>query len=563
MGAAIALVQRTFTRNGPGFRLGAVLRENDMHKARVRLGLFLISAVLAIAMPAQAAKELFRGNAGEPKSLDPHRAAGTWENHIIGDMLMGLYTEAANASPILGAADSVKTSPDGLRWTFHIRPHSWSDGKPVTAHDFVFAYRRIMDPKFAAEYCEILYPIKNATKVNKGELPVDKLGVSAPDAQTLIIELENPAPFLPQLLTHYTAFPLPKHAIDKYKNDWIKPGKMVSNGPYVLLEWRPNDHITLVKNAKFYDAANVKIDRVTFYPLEDDLAALKRYRAGEIDLQERWPLTERTWLKANIPTEARSFIYLGVTYLTFNVTKKPFNDFRVRKAVAEAIDRKAIEHNIFFDSYGKETGSFLPPGLPGVEHTAVVPYAKMSMEARRAEAKQLLAAAGYGPATPLRFALNFNGNPDNKRQAVAIQAMMKQIGVQVELRASEPKVHYDLLKARDFEAATAAWVFDYSDAKNVLYLFQSTTVQLNYGGYSNPAYDALMLRADAEPDGKARAKLLGQAHAILMKDLPAAPIFNQLDRPLVKPYVLNFVENQRRVFRTRWMDIGDRNAKRR
>ena len=124
-----------------------------------------------------------RGNAGEPKSLDPHRATGTWENNIIGDMLLGLYTEAADATPILGAADKAETSADGLRWTFHIRPHTWSDGKPVVAGDFVFAMRRILDPKFAAEYCEILFPIKNAVKVNKGELPVDQLGVSAPDAE--------------------------------------------------------------------------------------------------------------------------------------------------------------------------------------------------------------------------------------------------------------------------------------------------------------------------------------------------------------------------------------------
>ena len=529
-----------------------------MRQTWAKIGSLIVAAALALALPAHAEKELFRGNAGEPKSLDPHRATGTWENHIIGDMLMGLYTEAADATPILGAADDVKTSADGLRWTFHIRPHTWSDGKPVTANDFVFAYRRIFDPKFAAEYREILYPIKNAVKVSEGKLSLDKLGVSAPDAQTLVIELENPAPYLPQLLTHYTAFPLPQHVVEKYKNEWVKPGKMVTNGPYMLLEWRPNDHITLVKNPKFYDAANVKIDRVTFYPLEDDLAALKRYRGGEVDIQERWPLTERKWLKENIPNEARSFTYLGVTYATFNMTKKPFNDVRVRKAVAEAIDRHVLEKDIFFDSYGKEAFSFLPPGLGGVEHSAEVPYAKMTMDARRAEAKQLLAAAGYGPDKPLRFGFNYNNYPDNKRQAVAIQAMMKQIGVEVELLPGEPKVHYDNLKTKNFEAALAAWVFDFSDAKNILYLFESTTGQLNYGGYSNPAYDAVMKRADAEPNGEMRAKLLGQAHTMLMTDLPAAPIFYQLDRPLVKPYVLNFVENERRVFRSRWMDIGDK-----
>lgn len=532
-------------------------------RSRVRkswLGIGLVAAMtaMAAASPALAEKELIRGNAGEPKSLDPHRATGTWENHIIGDMLMGLYTEAADASPILGAAEKAEPSPDGMRWTFKIRPHTWSDGKPVSSTDFVFALRRILDPKFAAEYAEILYPIKNATKVNKGELPVAQLGVSAPDAQTLVIDLEYPAPYLPQLLTHYTSFPLPQHVVEKYQSDWVKPGNMVSNGAYVLQSWRPHDHITLVKNAKFYDAANVKVDKVTFYPLEDDLAALKRYRNGEVDLTERWPLTEHKWLKSNIPNEARSFTQLSVSYTTFNMTKPPFNDARVRRAVAEAIDRQVLERDIFFNSYGKEATSFLPPGLGGVERLAEVPYKGKSMDERRADAKRLLAEAGYGPGKPLKFTYHFITSPDFKRAAVAIQAMMKQIGAEMELVPGEPKVHYDNLKTKNYEAANAAWVFDYADAKNILYLFQSTTVQQNYPGYNNPEFDTLMTRANNEPDAAKRAQFLGQAHALLMRDLPAAPVFNPYQRTLIKPYVLNFVENPRDVFRTRWMDIGDK-----
>jgi oligopeptide transport system substrate-binding protein len=532
-------------------------------RTRVRkswLGIGLVAAMtaMAAASPALAEKELIRGNAGEPKSLDPHRATGTWENHIIGDMLMGLYTEAADASPLPGAAEKAETSPDGMRWTFKIRPHTWSDGKPVSSNDFVFALRRILDPKFAAEYAEILYPIKNAGKVNKGELPVMQLGVSAPDPQTLIIDLEYPAPYLPQLLTHYTSFPLPQHVVEKFQSDWVKPGNMVSNGAYVLQSWRPHDHITLVKNPKFYDAANVRIDKVTFYPLEDDLAALKRYRNGEVDLTERWPLTEHKWLKSNIPNEARSFTQLSVSYTTFNMTKPPFNDARVRRAVAEAIDRQVLERDIFFSSYGKEATSFLPPGLGGVERLAEVPYKGKSMDERRADAKRLLAEAGYGPSKPLKFTYHFITSPDFKRAAVAIQAMMKQIGAEMELVPGEPKIHYDNLKTKNYEAANASWVFDYADAKNILYLFQSTTVQQNYPGYNNPEFDGLMMRANNEPDGVKRGQYLGQAHALLMRDLPAAPVFHPYQRTLIKPYVLNFVENPRDVFRTRWMDIGDK-----
>lgn len=530
----------------------------DLRHLWVWLGFLIVVAALALAPAAFAAKELIRGNAGEPKSLDPHRATGTWENNIIGDLMVGLYTEAADGTPILGAADDVKVSADGLTWTFHIRPHTWSDGKPVVAGDFVFAMRRILDPKFAAEYCELLYPIKNAQKINKGELPVDQLGVTAPDDQTLIIELLNPAPYLPQLLTHYTTYPLPQHVVEKYQSDWVKPGKMVSNGPFMLLEWRPHDHVTLVKNPKFYDVANVKLDRVTFLPIEDDLTALRRYRAGELDLQERWPLTEQKWLRTNIPNEARSFVYLSTTYMTFNMTKKPFNDLRVRKAIAQAVDRQRIGKEVFFGAYGKEAYSFLPPGLAGVDHSAQVPYAKMTMEQRIADSKALLAAAGYGPNKPLKFTYNFIGFPDAKRSAIAIQEMMRKIGVEMELLAGEPKVHYDALKTKNYEAANAAWVFDYSDAKNILYLFESSTIQQNYPGYNNPEFDSLMKQADAEADGAKRGALLGRANALLLRDLPAAPGFHQYQRTLVKPYVLGFVENPRIIFRSRWMDLGDK-----
>ncbi len=515
-----------------------------------------LSAALLASAPASAESHLYRGNAGEPKSLDPHRATGTWENHIIGDMFLGLYTEAADGSPIPGAAESVETSKDGLRWTFKIRPHTWSDGKPVTANDFVFALRRILDPVTAAEYRELLYPIKNAEAASYGKVDVKKIGVSAPDPMTLVIDLENPAPYLPQLLTHYTTYPLPQHVVEKLGSDWVKPGNLVSNGAYTLLEWRPHDHITLQKNPKFYEADTVKIDKVTFYPIEDDLVALKRYRANEIDINERWPLTEYKWLQSNIPTEARKFTYLSVGYWTFNMTKKPFNDARVRRAVAQAIDRRVIEQGVFFGVYGKEAVSMLPPGLAGVKNDARMPYANMTIEERREDSKRLLAEAGYGPNNPLTFTYSYISTPDAKRSAVAVQAMMKQIGVKMELQPGEPKVHYDNLKTKNYQAGNAAWVFDYSDAKNILYLFQSSTIQQNYPGYKNPVYDDLMSRADREPDAAKRGQLLDDAHAALLKDIPVAPTFYLYERTLVKPYVKNYVENPRAIFRTRWMDLG-------
>ncbi|MEQ1864503.1 MAG: peptide ABC transporter substrate-binding protein [Micropepsaceae bacterium] len=515
----------------------------------------LVVAAVAFSAPADAAKVLHRGNGAEPKGLDPHQASGDPENQILGDLMVGLYTEDVNGNPILGAADKVTTSPDGLTWTFSIRNHKWSDGKPVTAEDFVYSYRRILSPKIASEYASILYPIKNAEQVNTGKLPVEQLGVSAPSAKTFVIQLSHPAPYLPEMMTHYSTFAVPKHVVEKHGFDWVKPGVMASNGPYMLSTRRPNDHIKLVKNPYFYDAASVKIDEVYFYPTLDEGSALKRYRAGELDTQERWPLTEYKWLQANIPAEARKYPGLRVLYTVFNTRKAPLNDRRVRLALAESIDVGAIKKSVYFDVFGVEALSVLPPGLANVDLSAKVPWAGKTMAQRQSEARALLKAAGFGPENPLKLSYNFLNRPDTKRKVIAMQAMWKQIGVEVQLDARDFAVHYDLLKSANFQMGDAGWVFDYNDAQSVLFLFQSSTAQLNYPGYKNPIYDELMRKAENEKDAVARGKFLGQAAGLLINDVAVAPAFFQYVRPLVKSYVLNWKNTPRGVNRTRWLDI--------
>jgi oligopeptide transport system substrate-binding protein len=524
-------------------------------KQMLRAGVFIVLAFL-FASSAFAAKILHRGNGAEPYSLDPHRAVMTAEDNIIGDMLMGLYTEDAKGQPILGAAEDAETSSDGLTWTFKIRDHTWSDGSPVIAEDFVFAFRRMIDPKTAAEYASVLYPIKNALKVNKGELGVDKLGVRAVDAKTLVIELENPAPFLPELLTHYTTYPIPHALVTKVGSDWTRAGTMISNGAYVLAEWRPHDHVRLVKNPRFYDAASVKIDEVVFYPTDDDNAALKRYRAGELDTQERWPVNEYKWLHANIPNETRHATQLSVNFTSFNMSRKPFDDIRVRRALSEAIDREVLAREVYQGVYGDVAESLLPPGTANVPRTAKVPWAGMTMEERRAEAKSLLAQAGFGPKKPLKFSYRYINMPDTKRAAVAMQAMWRDIGVDVELVATEAKVHWNLLQVRDFEVAQNAWAFDYNDAKNMFFQFQAAAVQMNNSAYDSKAFEELLRKADEEKDVTARGKLMDQADARLLADLPAVPNFFPYTRHLVKSYVSNWIDNPRDVNRTRWLDIG-------
>ncbi|MCB1809505.1 MAG: peptide ABC transporter substrate-binding protein, partial [Candidatus Competibacteraceae bacterium] len=436
---------------------------------------FLLALAVVVSVNVQAQTVLRIGNVGEPKTLDPHFVSGVWENRIVGDLFMGLTTEGPDASTIPGAAESWTVSDDGLVYTFKLRAHNWSDGTPVSAEDFVYSMRRILLPATAAEYASLLYTIKNAEAVNSGKAAPEELAVKALDEQTLEITLEAPAPFFIDQLTHYTAFPVPRHVVEKYGNDWVKKGNIVSNGPYVLNEWIPNTHVILDKNPEFYDAANVMIDQVYFDPNEDRSAVQKSFRAGELDIAKDFASDQIDWLRENLPQETHIAPYLGIYYYPINTSKAPFNDKRVRQALSMALNREAITDKVL------KTGevpaySFVPPGTgnyaagPSYVSWKDVPYAE-----RVEQAKALLAEAGFGPDNPLQFTLSYNTSENHKRIAIAASAMWKQIGVQAELFNSEVKVHYDRLKQADFDIARAGWIADYNDPQNFLYLLETRT----------------------------------------------------------------------------------------
>lgn len=504
-------------------------------------------------------KTLRRGNGAEPDTLDPHKASGNWENNIIGDMFMGLMTDGPDANPIPGAAESYSASADGLVYTFKLRDHTWSDGVPVTAHDYVYSFRRILNPKTAAQYASILYPIKNAELVYSGKLPVDQVGVRAIDDKTLEIAFQFEVPYIAQLLMHYTTFAVPQHVLEKHGDDWLKPQNIVTNGPYVLKEWIPNDHVWLAKNPRFYAKDSVKIENVYFYPTQDASAALKRFRGGEFDLiTDSIPPQQIDWLRRNMPRELRLFPFILNQYVQFNVHRKPFDDVRVRIALSLAIDREIITAKIT-RANEKPAYSLVPPGMPDYPGRAQIKFKSMPMGARIAKAKSLLAEAGFGPNNPLTFDYNIMNTTETKIVSVALQEMWRQVGAVVQLVPSDSQVHYDLLRKRDFSVGWAGWIADYRDPKNYLFLFESTTVDLNYGGYSNPKYDAVVAASDNERDAARRAVLLEQAEQMLLDDVAVAPVYFGVTRDLVSLQVKGWISNNVNINRTRFLSL-DRNA---
>ena len=520
-------------------------------------GLLTASAIGLFSLTPALAAELRIGNAGEPDTLDPHHASGTWENRIIGDMFMGLTTEAADGSVIPGAAESWTVSDDGLVYTFTLRDHTWSDGQPVTADDFVFAMRRLLAPETAAKYASILYTIKNAKALNEASMEgMENLSVKAIDDKTLEVTLEYPAPYFIEQLTHYTAFPIPKHKVEELGEDWIKPENLVSNGAYTVTEWVPNTHVRAEKNEAFYDAANVSIDSVMYFPSEERNAATKQFRAGELDMQYDFASEQIDWLKENMPDETRISPYLGIYYYPINTSTPPLDNVDVRQALAMAIDREAITDKVL------KTGeiaaySFVPPNAGEYGEPAYVDWKDMAYEDRVDKAQELLASAGFGPDKPLELQLRYNTSENHKKVAIAVAAMWKKIGVQAELFNAEVKVHYNDLQQGNFDIARAGWIADYNDPQNFLFLMETDAGPLNYAAFSSPDFDELMNQADVETNSKSRNDLMRQAEAIAMAEMPNIPINYYVSKDLVSSKIQGYVENTKNIHRTRFLSLAE------
>ena len=504
---------------------------------------------------------LNRGNAAEPLSLDPHHVQGGWEINILGDLMTGLTTENVKGEPIPGAAERWEQSEDGKTWTFHIRDHLWSDGKRVTAQDFVFAWRRILDPKTAASYAYYLYLIKNAEAVNTGKTPLDALGVRATDDKTLVVELERPVPYLLQFMTHVTTYPVPRHVVQEKGDAWTKPGTYVSNGAYALSEWSPNDHVTLLKNKNFYDAANVRIDRAIFYPTADYEAALKRLRAGELDIQDRMPSQQIDWLRAHMPEILHLDPVLTTEYLVSNQTRKPFGDVRVREALSLAVNRETIVTKI--TKVGEVPAyNMIPPGIANYPGGVYLSFKSMPFPERLKRAQELMRQAGYGPDNLLRTTLIIRSAATTARRVpIAVQQMWKQIYVDAQILQLDAAIFYNRIQTGDFDIANPAWGADFNDASNFLDLLRTGNAN-NYGHYHSAEYDKLLDRASVELDLAKRGALLAQAEKIALDDYVWCPINFWVSGALVRPYVKGWEDNSADTHHTRWLSIDEqaRNA---
>ncbi|HJW40777.1 MAG TPA: peptide ABC transporter substrate-binding protein [Rhizomicrobium sp.] len=501
--------------------------------------------------PSGALTVLNRGNGAEIKSLDPHFVDGLQESEIEGDILIGLLTMDAAGRPIPGAATHWEISPDGRTWTFHLRDHLWSDGRQVTAQDFVFAWQRLLDPKTGASYAYNLWVVKNAHEISTGKLPPTALGVWATDDKTLVVTLEHPAAYLPELLTHDTAYPLPRHVVLAKGNSWPKPGNFVGNGPYVPREWIVNDHLTLVKNPRFYDAANVHIDVVIYHPTNDSNAALRQLRAGELDTQTPIPLTQIQWLRRTMPAFLHTRPVFGLSYISINLHHPPLDDLRVRRALNLAFNREIVTEKVLRLGEPPAYG-IVPPGIANYPGPQSYDFRPLPFAERLKKAQWLMNQAGYGPDNPLRLVYETFDEPNNKLIAAVLQAMLREIWVYIDIESIDASVHGRNMIEGKYDLGAASWFADFNDASNFLDLLRSDAGN-NYGRYRNPAYDAMLNAAQQEPNATRRGQLLATAERMALKDYPWIPMRFRTSQDLVQPYVKGWVDNGRDQHRTRWL----------
>lgn len=477
---------------------------------------------------------LRRGLGGEPGSLDPGMAGDTYSLEVLDDLYEGLTAESPDGAVLPGVAASWTVDATGTRYEFRLRHDArWSNGAPVLAKHFVFAWRRVVDPKQASPVADDLRLISGAEDIIAGRAPPSSMRVFAERDDLLSVELTRPAPYFPELLAHPSTFPVYSESAAKSHD----PKSWVSNGAYVLSSWIPGGTIRLSKNWVYWDRNNVSIEKVEYVPLPDENAELLRYRAGQLEITQNVPSAALAGIRKERPSELHIAPFLGTVYYAFNLRAAPFkNNLALRKALVMAVDRHALLTTI--QPFGQAAAyGFVAKGTwnyqPQSWDWAAVPDAT-----RIAEAQRLYTKAGYSRQAPLHLKLLFNSSPTIKQLAIAMAAMWKEtLGVETELLDEEYRVFLDSRKdSSRWDVVRLAWVADYNDAGSFLDTFRTDSPN-DDSGYDSPRFNAQLDEAERTADTQRRREVLEAAERTMLADYPVIPIYFYASKRLFRPYI--------------------------
>jgi oligopeptide transport system substrate-binding protein len=477
---------------------------------------------------------MVRNAGGEPDSLDPAYVESANAVEIVGDLFEGLTATDNHGAIVPGVAESWQRTA-ATTWVFRLRRNArWSNGQPVTAEDFVYSWRRLLDPKTAsrnASACGIY--LLNGLDIVGGRKPPAELGVRAVDALTLEVRTSVPVPFLPGLLSVAQFFPQPKGTLDKHGKEWTKPGHLVGNGAFALKDWQVNGKIVIEKSPTYWDAANVQLTRVSFLSVEGSDADLKLYQSGEEDMMRLVPPGQYNALRAQYPAEMHNGALLGIRFYALNNADPVLKDVRVRQALSMVLDRQMLADKVTADGQAPLYGLAVK-GLSGIRQTRYA-WADWPMDKRVAEARRLLDEAGVRPGTHLK--LTYNTSDYHKKMAIFAASEWKaKLGLETDLDNLEFKVLIRKLHDGDFQIGRHGWAPSFNDATLFLTLIQCGS-DFNVQRSCNRKADELILQANASTDTSVREALLTRAAGLAMDDYPLIPLLQYSQPRLIKPWV--------------------------
>ncbi len=533
--------------------LGKQLREGSMQLKN--LGLAVAWALLAIGSAACSSSQeqgkkanpiAMRVNIGdEPATLDPRKARDLSSLTLIRMLFEGLTRINREEKPELALAESVIISADLKTYTFHLRAAHWTNRDPITAEDFAYAWKKILDPQFSADNAFQLYVIKQARAAKEGSVPLDQVGIRVLDPLTLEVTLENPTPYFLELTAFPAFFPVPRK-IDQINPRWAEnQTTFVSNGPFALKNWKHQDLIDLCKNDDYWDASTVKLQALQLVMVERE-TELKMYEKNELD----WAGSPLSILPVDALKHLRALTtlktkpLLGTYFFRANIDKPPFHSLKIRKAFALAIDRKAIIDHVLQGNQIPATG--LVPVSMGLQ---THPY---FMDADRLQARDLfeqaLQESDLTRETLPPISLMYAAGERNHLIAQAIQDQwFTAFGIRINLEAIEGKVYFDRLSKQDYQLASGSWIADFNDPINFLEVFKFKNASTNNTNWVHPAYIQLLDTSSKTQDSDARQQILSRSEKLLMEEMPIIPIFHYtmlyVDRDRVKDVFVSSMGN--------------------
>ena len=505
--------------------------------------LFFFSSCSAPSNVEKAIEEqvLHFGLGSEPQYLDPHLANSVSAHNVIIALIEGLVSEDPKTlKPVPGVAEKWDISEDGLIYTFHLRKNAkWSNGDSVTAHDFVYSYKRILNPELASQYASMLHGLKNAREYHEEGLSWDeaKVGATAIDDYTLQLTLENPTPYFLELLNHYSWFPAHPPTIEKFGafgkqgTAWTRPGNYVGNGPFTLSDHKVNSVIEVKKNPLYWDAQTVSLEGIRFYPIESADTEERAFHSGFLHLTQTVSPDRIDFLKENHPDLIHFESYLGTYFYRFNVEEPPFDDVRVRLAFNLATDRQAIVEKV---TKGGQLPArcFTPPGTGGFS-----PESRFRFDPQKAKSLIQEYLTEKGLESLPKIELKYNTSEGHKKVAEALQGMWKNhLGAEIQLLNMEWKVFLSTIAKRDFSLARAGWIGDYVDANTFLHMWRTGDGH-NNTGWSSTRYDELLELAAQESDTQKRFSYFEECEKLIAENSPILPIYFYVHVTLRSPTV--------------------------